>query len=190
MHLRGMGSPWVSTFATYGWVTCPLASFPGSEESVRDNPASEAAFDSKLALGIPHPLYGVMRATVVLTPSTSLARLSLAAQDHAKDHFSWSADLPLLFVGSKPFVDCVGDSECTVMGILVYSGNGFRVEFAPLTLAHWHGMWLPFFEDSGNWVMTGWDTAGRVTRICKPFGWGCELLGSRGEGCSSCESRA
>ena len=186
-----MESSWVATFASYGWATCPMATFAGTKELVRDNPEAAAAFQGKLALGIPHPQYGVMRATVVPTPSTSLARLSVAAQVQAKDHFTWTSDMPLLFVGTKPFVDCVGDAECAVLGVLVYGTDSFRVEFAPLTLVNWHGMWLPYFEDASNWVMTGWDTQGRVTAITKPFGWGLRLLGARDapddrSSCASC----
>lgn len=182
--IHGMGSPWGATFASYGWVTCPLASCADGKQLVTDN------FTGRLSLGIPHPQYGVMRATVVPTPCTSLARLSLAAQEQARDLFSWSEDLPLLFVGAKPFVDCVGDAECAVLGVLVYGTTGFGVEYAPLALVDWHGTWLPYFEDANNWVMTGWDTAGRVTAITKPFGWGGALLGCGREDNKCSSSRA
>lgn len=153
---------WRARFAAHGWVTCPLVAMEGT-----------STFSPRTAsVGIPHPKYGVMRATVIFSDTHSLTRLAGVAHEVASTEFATSDGLPHLYVGSEPFVDFVDDTQCTVMGILVFA-KGLDIEYAPLTVVDWHGMALPYFTDANGWVMTGWDTSGRVSELSKPFGWGC-----------------
>lgn len=161
---------WKATFAAYGWVSCTLAP---------STPSLQAHAESQcLSVGIPHSHHGVMRATAVLTSASSLARLAGIANELAASTPSYSDRLPMLVLGTRPFVDCVGGRECTVLGMLVFATPLLLTQTAPMTLAKCEGMWLPYFEDTNDWVMTGWDPAGRVSDVFKPLGWGCPLLGS------------
>lgn len=184
---------WRTVFASYGWVACPLA-FGRHEELVWDAPVAVAAATAltaptnSLSLGVPHPHHGVMRATVVVTPSSSLTSLSGVAHELAKDAFATSAGLPLIYVGYEPFTDRVGGVECTVLGVIVFQ-TLTGCQCAPLATVVYKDTHLPYFEDEKNWVMTGWDLSGYVRDIHKPFGWGCALVGSlEAERPRTCES--
>lgn len=129
-------------------------------------------------MGIPHPQYGVMRATVMLTDSRTLTHLAAVAQLRAnREHAASSQGLPHLYVGKHAFVDTVGDARrAMVVGVLVFVSKTLDIECAPMALVNWHGMWLPYFEDRASWVVTGWDRDGWVTHVDKPFGWDCQPL--------------
>lgn len=129
---------------------------------------------SALSIGIRHPHYGIMTASMHETPTWSLARLSAIA--HRSVSECPIQDLPRVYVGARMFRDVVHDDECAVLGIIAFRNERDRVECAPLTLVRWNGLWLPFFEDENEWVLTGWDRRGKVSSIFKPFGWGCALL--------------
>lgn len=181
---------WQETFASYGWAACPLA-FGRLGEFVTDDPAAAAASGGpprQLSLGVPHPQYGVMRATVIVTDAGTLTRAAGIAHESCMTELGCAEGLPTLYVGSRPFRDVVGDRECMVLGVLVFAGPLLGVQYAPLTVTTHDTMWLPLFEDCNGWVMTGWDAVGRVAEIHKPFGW-------RGAGLpppavSSCQSNA
>ena len=184
---------WQNTFSSLGWVVSPLLF--GTHEFVRDDPESaavDASITKSLSVGIPHPQYGIMRATAFVTPAASLTRLINTVHQVASFDFPPTNSLPQLFLGASAFRDRVGSQETTVLGILVFEGpTPLDVTYAPLAVANWKGRWLPYFEDANNWVMSGWDAAGRVTEIFKPFGWGCQLLGAHAEAtalsvCGSC----
>lgn len=179
---------WQAKCASYGWATCPLA-FTVHHAFVHDNPvaaASSSAIASRqMSVGIPHPQYGVMRATLMLTGAPSLTRLSEIAHRAAATEFATSEGMPHLYVGARAFADQIAGAECTVLGILVYVGAGMDVECAPVGVVSWHAMCLPYFEDVNEWVMTGWDRAGRVSTIHKPFGWGCTPVGPASRDASS-----
>lgn len=171
---------WQRVCAEYGWAACPLA-FHVHHHFVHDNPvaaaASSATATRQLSVGIPHPHYGVMRATMVLTGATSLTRLAEIAHRAAAVEYATSEGMPHLYVGGRAFTDRIGDDECTVLGVLVYVSATHDVQCAPLGLVRWVDMWLPYFEDVNEWVMTGWDRTGKVSEIHKPFGWGSRPLG-------------
>lgn len=175
---------WRTTFATYGWVTCSL---------VDDGDGPAVPIARSVSVGIPHPRYGVMRATAILTPSTSLTELAGIAHQVASMEYGTCEGLPHLYVGDRPFKDIVDGKECVVLGVLVFGVKELRcapmeVRCAPMTVVDWNGMWLPYFE-SQSWIVTGWDVAGRVSELSKPFGWGCEPLQTRASP-SSRESHA
>lgn len=146
---------WKDTCARYGWLGCPLA----------------AGAASTLSLGVPHPRYGVMRATMHVTPATSLTRLVSRVASVTLE--TGALDLPHVYVGTRVFRDDVHGRACEVVGVIVFRGAAGDVQSAPLAVVSWGGMCLPFFEDANDWVMTGWDAEGRVTELFKPFGWGC-----------------
>lgn len=183
---------WNNTCTSLGWIASPLLF--GTHEFVRDHPevaAVDPSITKSMSIGIPHPQYGIMRVTAFVTPSSSLTRLINTVHHVASFDFPPTNGLPQLYVGASTFSDRVGAHECTVLGILVFEGPApLDVCYAPLAVANWKGKWLPYFEDANNWVMSGWDIAGRVTEIFKPFGWGCPLLGCAREetACSVCES--
>lgn len=183
---------WQRSFASYGWISSPLL-FGAHQEFARDDPAAVAQNPSvtkSLSVGIPHPQYGIMRATAFLTSARSLTRLVNVVHQAATVDYRAADGLPHLYLGTRPFVDRVGDRECGVLGILVYEGScALDVQYAAVTVARWQATWLPYFEDANNWVMTGWDCAGRVTEIFKPFGWGCQLLEARPGTGSSVQSK-
>lgn len=185
---------WECRFRRNGWASCPLL-FDPNYEFVTDNPQSAARSASDvrtLSIGIPHPQYGVMRATVYLTSATSLTRLTGRVHGLMQHIFAYHT-LPHLYVGTSTFTDRVGGAceRCSVYGLLVYAGPESAVHFSPMTLALWQGTWVPYFEDDSGWVMTGWDPSGMVRHIFKPFGWGCKLMTEDAdeERASSCCSR-
>lgn len=174
---------WHALFDSFGWLSCPLL-FPVCEPLVTDNPVASASVPTatrSFSVGLPHPQYGIMRATAFLTDAPSLTRLVSIVHPVAALECSANESLPHLYLGAHPFVDRVGSQECLVLGVLVFASShgyghlGASVQYAPLTLARWQGTWLPYFEDANQWVMTGWNRSGRVTEIFKPFGWGCRL---------------
>lgn len=173
---------WQSTCANFGWISCPLLF--GENEFVKDDPVAHACDPSitkSVSIGIPHPQYGIMRATAYLTSAPSLTRLINTVHHVANLELRPSNPLPHLYVGTTTFVDRIGCQECSVLGILVFEGaTPADITYAPLTVAQWRNQFLPYFEDANNWVMTGWDAAGRVTEIFKPFGWNGTLFGARG----------
>lgn len=168
---------WRSVFESYGWAAYPLA-FYAHDELVTNDPvtaALDAAVTRSLSVGVPHPQHGIMRATTSVTPHDTLTRL--AATVHTVTAYEYNrSGLPHLYVGRTPFVDRVAGRDCVVLGLLVFGTPVGTVDYAPLTLARWRDLWLPYFEDSTGWALTGWDAAGRVALICKPFGYGGRLL--------------
>lgn len=180
---------WKEELAAYGWAASPLL-FNVKDDLVTDNPvtaALDAAATRSLSIGIPHPQYGVMRATAFVTEARTLTRLSSIAHGVA----ATSRGMPHLYVGRSPLVDRVDGRECVVLGVLVFNGpaGGGDVQCAPLTAVKWEGQWLPLFEDPTDWLMTGWDGAGCVAHIFKPFGWGCPVLALDDDRHSSIEGR-
>lgn len=148
--------------------------FGDMHEFVKDNPMTtplDPGVTRSLALGVPHPQYGVMRASMFVTPATSLTRLASIVHRITSHEFAVS-HLPHVYVGRREFKDVVHGRERTVVGIVAFCGVSGEVEYAPLGLVAWEGMWLPYFEDANDWVMTGWNTIGWVATIFKPFGWG------------------
>ena len=167
---------WRQAVRAYGWVSCPVV-FGEMHEFVKDNPmvaARDPALTRSLALGVPHPQYGVMRASMHVTPATSLTRLTAIVHRITSHEFAVS-QLPHIYVGQREFRDVVHGSERVVLGIIAFCGVSGEVEYAPLSLVAWQDMWLPYFEDVNDWVMTGWNTIGWVAAIFKPFGWGGPL---------------
>lgn len=171
---------WKDELAAYGWAASPLL-FNVQDDLVTDDPvtaALDAAATRSLSVGIPHPQYGMMRATAYVTEARTLTRLSSIAHAVAAAQFAASRGMPHLYVGRSPLVDRVDGRECVVLGVLVFGGpaGGADVQCAPLTAVKWEGRWLPLFEDANDWLMTGWDSCGTAAHIFKPFGWGCPAL--------------
>lgn len=179
---------WLGVCEGYGWAACPLR-FGVHDDLVTDNPATaalHAAATRSISVGIPHPQYGVMRATMLVTPAATLTRLASIAHAASAHAFVTSRGMPHLYVGRTHLTDRVGGRERVVLGVLVWLGPLGAVCVAPMTLVRWHAMWLPYFEDDNEWVSTGWDADGRAAEIHKPFGWGCPALGAEaGEAAAS-----
>jgi hypothetical protein len=181
---------WRARCLSYGWAACPLL-FGMHHDFVTRDPTSSAVQPTvtrSLSVAVPHPQYGMMRATMYLTSAPSLTRLAAIAHEAAGQEFATCSSLPHLYVGATPFVDRVDGTECVVVGILVYRKH-LAVEAAPLALARWCDMLLPYFEDGNQWVMTGWDRIGQAVEVFKPFGWGCALVRAGGGDLTPTHSR-
>jgi hypothetical protein len=142
-------------------------------------PTTGTSQGGALAVGISHPRYGVMRATMRVVSASSLTDLAnLAGRTVAENPTAYEGPGPVVFVagprpGGQDFVDVVDGQLRCVVGVVVFRGALDRgTEIAPLALVAWCNQWLPYFEDAGGWVMTGWGPDGRVAAVSKPFGWG------------------
>lgn len=151
-----MSSEWCATLARFGWL--------GVQCELEGGAASPA-----ISVGIPHPRHGIMRATLIPTQAPSLTRLASFVVDDV------CGSLPRIYVGTHFFTDTVHGKEQAVMGIIVFRGAAGDVQRAPLSVVEWRpSVWLPYFEDHNDWVMTGWNDSGSVQEIFKPCGWGCQ----------------
>lgn len=175
---------WCLTFETYGWSSIQML---GDDKRHAMN--DEMHDPRRLSIGIPHPHYGVMRASVHLTHARSLTRLVSLVRASMHELPQGTDDLPRLFVGDRVFTDVIHGEERSIPGVLVYKSAAVSsVECAPMTVVQWYEggptgtkgpwRWLPYFEDVNDWVMTGWDALGGVHEIFKPVGWGCRAMGS------------
>lgn len=160
-------SDWLVRFKTLGWAACHVV--PDSSYICCGDEDIEMALrsSSTLAIGVPHPRYGIMRGQVWLTTATSLTRLAAIAT-------STSVEVPCVFVGSRMFRDHVDGAERGVLGLIAFRGVNGDVQVSPLAAVRWLSLWLPYFEDVNDWVMTGWDVVGRVSESFKPPGWRSE----------------
>jgi hypothetical protein len=170
---------WRLVCSRYGWAHTPLL-FYTHDELKLDNPmlcAISPRSSSTLAVGIPHPQHGVMRVSVHVTVATSLTRLVSIVKNQLDTSAEFlEASLPEMYVGDRVFTDFICGEQREVLGILVYR-TARGAEYSALAVVRWQSgtgapLWLPYFEDVNGWVMTGWDTDGRVHEIFKPFGWG------------------
>lgn len=172
---------WQHVCARLGWVSCSVVK---DKDHVAFSHRESAT--SSLSVGIPHPQHGIMRLTMCLTSATSLTRLVGVAARATDTLFD---DAPHLFVGDREYRDTVQGTDSMVLGVLLFRGPTGDVQSAPMTAVDWRGMWLPYFEDANDWVMTGWDARGHVVEEYKPLGWGCPPLHHDVEGQASCMSR-